>query len=431
MANFRNAIFTFCWRLALVFGVFFISLAGARGEYNVACESVEDCPGFVAGLRHDFGVCTSFLVNKNTMATNLHCIAEDLRKENADCSQRMKVMFPKTSALPAETFDCEKIISVSSPLQEKGISVDYAFFKIKGESSRPSLEISQKGISDQAAMTIFKVDPVGDHGVLKKVQCEAIQKTVLNPYFLSDLSPLVFLSPCNIIKGNSGSPIIASDGSVRGIVSSITSVPKLVNIPTSGDMTVAFGSNFSCINTFFLGINRGTPKDCELKIDEAMKKKLVDETNTKIVESLNGNLNKNINEALETLLSSTKGTVRWKLVTLQPTVKEAKFGISNVFSFEPECLLPKVRDIASLADRLRTEPVSFDIQLNKILVQYDLDNRYRIRGDVRQQGSKVQLSVTPLDFLKKTEIPVLLQTDQTKATVKIPLCQIPRSKNSE
>jgi hypothetical protein len=380
--------------------------------YDVQCAKPDECPGYVAGLSNNQGVCSSFLVAENIIATNLHCIPEDLRHDDISCKGRIAVFFPKTSQYEKESAECETILHTSPPLVENLLTPDFAFFRLSRSVSRPVLEISQTGMTDMAEMTVFKIDPSegSPTGTLRKVQCTAVQNSMINPFFSLDKSPVVTLMPCHTIKGNSGSPILGADMKAHGILSAVSVGQVIVADPSvkagmaSGVATL--GSNFACLNTFFLGRNQGEPEGCKVKTDAKTR----DLMRSKIVEKALRDIEKVLNEkataAVKTLVSETKSSVRWKMKQVEPTEKEIGDGIAGVFEFQPECLIPPTGVVSVLRTKLRSSEVQLPLSLRKFKVHLDHDTYYRPKAKLDEEAITAKFAFVPLDFLKTTDVSV-------------------------
>jgi hypothetical protein len=383
MVNFRVLILS-----GLVF--FSSSLLMARPSYKVVCEKADECPEWVAGLAHDHGVCSSFLVAPNIIGTNLHCIPEDLRHEKASCKDRIVVSFPKTAHHSEETIDCEEMVHVSPPISDKFLTPDFAFFRLKEKTTRDYLEISQAGIADGALITLYKVDP-GEVGIVRKVQCPAVQNSLFNPYFQQDKSPLVSLIPCPVIKGNSGSALVGADGKAHGIIFSIYDVhipmdPTLAGKTMTG--AASNGANFSCLNTFFLNYVQGEPEACLISIDEASQKKffqsIIDKRTARFQKEINEKLQANLKQKSE----STQGRILWDLTSAEPTPEEGKSGIVLKASLQPKCLLPASKASADVAEK-RPADHSLVAENYKIYFESDAVMRPQYRVDT----DKVQMNL--------------------------------------
>jgi len=191
--------------------------------------------------------CTAFLVSPDVIATNAHCVPADLHTVNASCAGRMSFYFGS----PSETVSCDRVVSISED-SKSNLQPDYAFLRLGRTVQRQPLQPSRKGAADNEAFTVYSVDPAvvnGQHvGVLNSRTCAAVQRSLLTPQFTNDFAD-VFTTVCSMNLGNSGSPVIAQDGTVRGLLHGIRTTPttayKGYKMPAAFDQ-LAFATNFSC-----------------------------------------------------------------------------------------------------------------------------------------------------------------------------------------
>ena len=171
-------------------------------------------------------------------------------------------IFPETSALKAEHFDCDKLVHISIPASDQSHEIpDYAFFKLKTPHGRPPLKVSRAGVTDNQVLTIRKVNFHRDGGDVVKATCKAVQNSVYMALFSNDLSPVIALGACPLIKGNSGAPILDSAGEIRGILSALYMTSMNVN-DEKKEIVRGLGANAACINLGFTGVGYGIAKQC-------------------------------------------------------------------------------------------------------------------------------------------------------------------------
>ena len=217
--------------------------------------------------------CTGFLVSADTLVTNSHCIPEDLKYANADCSERLWAFFPRIETTSAETAKCSRIISVSTT--SNGRAPDYAFIKLDRALVRQTLETSQDGAPLNGKSHVFKVNPTYDtqsqsfKGLLGRANCRTVQATVLVPYFERRESPVVTVTDCKFQPGTSGSPLIDTNGRAWAIAQSIVldEASDLEAIESfkleSFAAPLNLATNFSCINALPLP-QRPLPSACDI-----------------------------------------------------------------------------------------------------------------------------------------------------------------------
>jgi V8-like Glu-specific endopeptidase len=259
---------------------------------RLACAQ-SSCPNSVGMLlgklpdRSNYG-CTSFVVGENVMATNDHCIPDDLQAGDS-CSSRIEVTFTDS-----QKTKCQKIIWRSNDHKSGKMSLDMAYFSVSGNSGRTPLPINKDGLDNNQEVTVYKVDPPtnGRNGTLVADKCRVAQGTFIYPYLKTkDSAAFVLLKDkgswdglsgsCNIIGGNSGSPILDSSGAVRGVLhegtsgsSSEDTLSSLLfgkrNLP--GFQNFAIAVNTSCIPDYN-NLSGATPNSCNVLHDPSIDAK--------------------------------------------------------------------------------------------------------------------------------------------------------------
>ena len=197
---------------------------------QISCFSDGDCNPSVAMIAAAWSVpspgvsvCTGFLVAPDILATNSHCLPVDLDHAGSSCSQRIWAFFPTMSSAQEERLECDTVIS-STGNSETVPQQDIAFLRLKTRSSRPALQLSRDGFPDKAKVKLVKVNPEPgqgggyDVGTMQTVECEAEQHSTRLPSFDDSHSPVVALGTCEVLHGNSGSPLIDSQGRAVGII---------------------------------------------------------------------------------------------------------------------------------------------------------------------------------------------------------------------
>lgn len=229
---------------------------------NVECDTLSPCSPSVGMLTMSSevgaGACTASMIGPDLAITNSHCIPDDLKQSDADCSDRIWLTFPKAGQYEKERIECDRVLEAS----DLGDSVsrltqDYAFLRMKKTTQRPSLAVSQKGFRDNEQYRVNKVNPAFNkgqlHGDLISENCKAILGNEITKA-LDERYPLVLLSDCNIIHGNSGGPINGSDGKIHGVIQAFLRLEKVkLNLEEEGfDVPLTFarsniGTSLSCL----------------------------------------------------------------------------------------------------------------------------------------------------------------------------------------
>lgn len=199
----------------------------ALQKAKISCP--ENCPrgiGLIAFYEYDFGEdssieqCTGFVVDKTVVATNSHCIPDDIKSGAADCSTRIGFVLPQGGGRYIHRM-CGKIISMSNATGALDLD-DYAFIEVVAMDVEP-LAISQAGASDGAQVQITKLNPHEDGslgGAFESLQCQVVQKSLLNLYAIHSFSRTGLAMGCEARGGNSGSPVMDAGGAVIGLLQS-------------------------------------------------------------------------------------------------------------------------------------------------------------------------------------------------------------------
>ncbi len=432
-------------RMKLIYvGVVFLSTLAAQG-YEVVCEDIKTCSPSVAGIlvkneQSESGVstCTSFLVANDLAATNLHCLPKDLREKGRSCSGKIRFFFPKTEHFDPVQADCETVLSVSPPVNDGELNKDYAFVRLTRPVPRPFLLLTQTGVADGKAMTIYKVDPDPVRATMKQVNCRAIQNSVLNPFFVSDTSPLVLLGPCeSVIKGNSGSPILDANGTARGIVSSIL-LPKPSVLASSsedkrGGMNAAgsganqgasisggksiessaghstekmvVGTNFSCLDLTFMGRSSASSESCRIEVNKKTELALVNARLEEAQKKHNQLLQKKVELARERLFKASDKIFDWQ-VDLDGEMVEKGRSAQQVLKLSPKCWLNKPRFENVLVSTLKGRRQRYHLKVPQFHVRHWLDESFRIQSEVKEVMEDFDIEFRPFDFVSKNRIPI-------------------------
>lgn len=394
-------------RFFLVFGVLILSqsVGVAKAIYTVACESLDNCPGFVAGLAADGqSVCTSVLVGADLVATNLHCLPEDLRKEGASCGGRISFFFPATRNLSAESFECEKIKAVSSPLKDSALTPDWAFLKLSHSVARPKVSINTSGFADGERITIYKIDPSAANdgtGTLKKITCPVVQRTLANPFFLNDRSPMVSLLPCSIIKGNSGSPLLNENLELKGVLNSVGS-PADVSLKKAPFSQVGFGSNFSCLNISDIAQASAPDIRCGKSFTQKDAAVASAELVREVIKPLMDSFNKDVNAQIERLHTQAKWVVQWDISQQDHPFDGLQAKVSEI-TFKPSCINIRKAKLQQQQSNLQARLVTYKLNYLEWALELQLDSSGRPKAHLTSNDVSPSLSFAPQQLITGTK----------------------------
>jgi hypothetical protein len=165
--------------------------------------------------------CTAFLISSNIVATNSHCIPDDLKAAGSACQERIALIFPEVGNYPAVKTGCTQVISAST-IDSTFKNPDYAFVRLDANVSRPILQITHSGLADNGIYQLDKIDPYQGNGIpegyLHQVQCKAIYGSLVTGGAASAQAPVMAMGDCAVVEGNSGSPLIDSNGNVPAVI---------------------------------------------------------------------------------------------------------------------------------------------------------------------------------------------------------------------
>jgi hypothetical protein len=227
---------------------------------NITCEN-DDCPEGIAQitssteLGDSYSVCTGFLIAKDVLMTNSHCVPEYLSDAGVDCSTRLSVYFPASQTKANfERVYCKEIIYNDD--YDDGL--DYAFIKLSKKLDRKVFPVVRSGAFKEASkIQTWNMSPNQDRsheGIIKKQICDVVHSSFIKPNFNHANYPYITLGDCTVIGGNSGSPLLDMAGNAIGIVN-IRYVREFLDKIysefslnfTSSMKNMAGGQNFSCM----------------------------------------------------------------------------------------------------------------------------------------------------------------------------------------
>jgi hypothetical protein len=234
----------------------------------------------IGDKNQSIGACSSFFIDSETVVTNSHCIPDLLKKDEAalkDCGNYIRVITQTNKGI--EKTHCKKILFFSKinedtlDTQPKDLP-DYAIFKIDRQLNfSQTFSLSSKGIENHEVYLINAFNPVWSNdstnifGEFEQKRCISKLDNALLKTLSVNISRIVTLfqstennTSCNIVKGNSGSPITPLNNNHEKINYSVPAIAyalveeghferktrsgKLKNTPYN---RFIYASNFACI----------------------------------------------------------------------------------------------------------------------------------------------------------------------------------------
>lgn len=186
---------------------------------KISCADAANCPEnvglFVGSSSGSVSTCTAFLVAEDVAATNSHCIPSAVRLMPDLCSERVRVVLPKSGEKQEESFACESLLGQSERPNE--ISPDLALFRVK-KTGRSAIPVNRGGVKPNISHTAYKMNPAKDaSGTLVAQGCLSVPDSYRFPLYRNEADPVFVTGDCPSIPGNSGAPLLNAEGQAVGI----------------------------------------------------------------------------------------------------------------------------------------------------------------------------------------------------------------------
>lgn len=235
--------------------------ADVVNQADVYCADASDCNPAVGMMIEEeaegIGTCTFFLVGADLAMTNGHCIPKGLQA-GASCKGQIWLHFPTANGYQGEVIDCDSVVSVREDVKKSGSpKIDYAVLRLSQSTNRPFLKIGRSGFQDQKSFKVISMSPQSQTAAVGKVasqNCKAIHNTLMLDSGRGDYSDNMRLAECDVVHGNSGSPILDEKGNVVGVMQATTDAAavatllSLYQVPQVEPMSpMGIATNFSCV----------------------------------------------------------------------------------------------------------------------------------------------------------------------------------------
>lgn len=301
----------------------------------------------------DLGVCTSFMVSPTHLMTNSHCLKDVSLTES--CSDNV-VVHLKTAWNGLEFKRCKKIVS-KSKISGNFSDPDFAVIELDSPFSGTPKTLSREGIVEQIDLTVESVDysqrgASTIYGARKISKCAPHMNSAVGNYTnaLSSIIPVFgdTYSKCEIIPGNSGSPVMNANKKVVSVMfATLDRVELRRQVNIRNPRNTALATNLACIRTKLPWFDQLRPAECDASIREeaTYMDRLEARVETGKVESRR--------KKAEAVRSELPTTFEFDVEEKRESKEGEKEKYS--YSFRPKCMKAPASWAADESYRIRTE----------------------------------------------------------------------------
>lgn len=358
--------------------------------------------------------CTSFLIDKNTLLTNSHCIPQSIKDfPSQDCGEVLQMVVKTDTDVVRTT--CQKVIFYSSISSNVTKDNDYALVKIADDILLTRyFNLDRSGFNENEKITAWTLNHSLENGVISsrfiENQCLIKSSYTFGTINSQSSSPVVGFKEqqtndvCKIVHGNSGSPVITNNYSVAGIIHG-GYFPKETAFKNSDSNVRGVSSNLGLITNFrcqsfkYEALDRDLPSTCAQENHS-------NASDSKKIELL-------INNKMQEFVNLTLRDLP-KIVTYD--VKTDSAGKSKVLiSFIPKCVLPleswSQLDLAKIQKSFGRKSYQLETSSNILTISTDFD--YYGNVNLNLSPRVITLNLFKLSNLQK------LSSNQTAKIISI------------
>ena len=371
-------------------------LEQALANQQLSCEPGAVCPNYMGLInvveKGQIRSCTSFLVDRDVVATSASCLPPLLRLANQDCSKDLHIYFASViSAGKTLRLACDKVVGVSDLKSSNPVRWrdDVAFIKLKESLPyRRMPNFSRKGFNDFDQYSTWYVSRMDEKtAFIKRESCRNIQSSYINPFASNVSSPNILVSDCGLSNEATGAPLLDRMGQVRGMISTKMSSVISDYLSKAGLLVaplkpIFHGSSFACAPTIF-----DTQVLDEVECLKDMSQVALDKEMTNIL---------NTEGVFETTRKKLEQKLNQETPYLQFQVSLTGDNHQRSLSFSPRCFKP-FQDWINTVESTNAYVADFAFPVTQ--VKKSLDTYGRLFANVIQgkaQKYNVQFSVRNL-----------------------------------
>lgn len=320
--------------IALLFYLIFFLPVFLKASPVYRCAQ-DDCPSHLAIVSSPGKNCVAFLKGPDEIITAGHCLPENGLGVSNGCTN-VKVIFPEVRGASGLTTYCKKIVSQSDPNPKSILDADWAILKI---DQSPAREVPIFGgiLDNKKKYQIqkLKVDHSAKLVSFEEQACPLVFSAALNiSSRVQGDNPTLTLLPCEVLSGNSGSPVVDSAGRIIGLVNGNNTIvgSNLFPSVSTDKVTATIVTDINCVGNFM--------NPCAVGTSLAKNIELVNENTNKVKTKLLAQRDQDLLQASKEPLLLGKLKIKTNVEYSQLSRVQEKQGLLSEFKVKPYCLFP-------------------------------------------------------------------------------------------
>jgi hypothetical protein len=197
---------------------------GSPPRLDLLCASEDDCPASV-GMVVFPGAdaperCTGTLVRGDVVLTAGHCVAPSRGGRRVGATTEGWVAFPGSGAFPARWHQVAEVLAITDG-EGAVLAEDHALLRLAEPTRRPAARITTDPPEVGSIVRVALVTPDPIYATQHRLEtrlCRVADGRAAEDALGPGARRVGWLSGCPILPGNSGSPVLDSNGRIRALV---------------------------------------------------------------------------------------------------------------------------------------------------------------------------------------------------------------------